>query len=673
MIVPLADFQIDLGTLVQRKGPFDPRVATQTCIAVIDAVDKPVSTSVVRTAAQPTERLRPEHVTLRQDGATVSVLVDMPAERGSSDGRLVRDVGSLLHLMLHGVIPWHADSFDATTSAAGLNANPADAVSLASTLPDALKRALDWSLAESSLEHTLREFRRRLSATELLQPGPLLLDLRSAAEDVDVRVRRVLAGRYQLLRVIGRGALGTVYEASVVATSAASPTAQQGTALTVGARVAVKVLEDTAGDTGDRRAHQDRRIARELRSFARIEHANVVAMLDVGFDENLAAHFLVMELLLGCDLATRLAKTGPLEPLEAIELFIQASRGLAAAHDAGLVHRDVKPANLFLHKPQGAAATIVKVCDFGLARAIQGSEETAATRSGVLLGSPAYMSPEQLRDPRKADERSDIWSLGVALYQLLSGELPWRASGPGPLLAAIAQRKIRRLTDVAPHVPPTLAAVVDRAMAGPRQERYRSMHEFGAALEQLRRTRTPRRRPMLWAIVAGLSLAIAWACSSWLVARNKSVSSAEGTASVMPVDAARAPSEDEADPSIGVASAILSKVAPRTGCSLGPQTLAFGVRGLTVKQLKARVEATGYRCVQANEGWPTAPDGGAELEFVDPNREDCELTVLLGHLQSVLEHADGKPAPIRAGDGLAFLLTAPDGCDLPPLSLLDDP
>jgi len=274
----------------------------------------------------------------------------------------------------------------------------------------------------------------------------------------------LVADRYRVVRLLGRGGMGEVYEA----------TAPDG------ARVAVKVIR---GDPASLDPELVRRFVREGRAVRSITNPHVVKVLDAGGGDR-ARPSLARELMSGVDLATLVEREGPLEPGAAARVCVQACEGIAAAHRRGIVHRDVKPSNLFLHV-EGDVVT-VKVCDFGIAKDAQhgGATSTDLTATGGFLGSPQYMSPEQIRDSKSVDARADVWSLGVALYQSLTGRLPW---GDGPstvaeLILKICAGEPAPLADVAPWVDARLAAVVARAMSKERAQRHADAAALAAEL-----------------------------------------------------------------------------------------------------------------------------------------------------------------------------------------------
>jgi serine/threonine protein kinase len=277
--------------------------------------------------------------------------------------------------------------------------------------------------------------------------------------------------RYTVVRLIGRGGMGAVYEVED----------------DIGARLAAKLISrGLAGENHPARL----RFAREAKAASAISSPNVVATYDAGDDHELGLPYIIMELLHGTDLSSVLKREGALEPQVAVRLVLQAARGIAAAHARNVVHRDVKPANLFLQVAENTGEVTVKVCDFGVAKRTRMDETLrrtsglSLTRTGGMLGSPMYMAPEQARNAKHVDERADIWSIAVVLWEALSGKRLWGAqTSLGELIVAICTEPLRRLEDVAPWVPRDLARLVHRGLDRDVSHRTPSMQAFIAALE----------------------------------------------------------------------------------------------------------------------------------------------------------------------------------------------
>jgi len=278
--------------------------------------------------------------------------------------------------------------------------------------------------------------------------------------DTPYQTGSVLAGKYRIERVLGAGAMGVVVAALH---------------LSLERRVAVKFLLPTAVKNPEAVA----RFTREGRAAAKIQSEHVAKVLDVGEVEG-GSPYIVMEYLEGCDLATVLEQHGPMPVGEAVDAVLQACEALAEAHALGIVHRDLKPANLFrTHRADGSPIT--KVLDFGLSKAHRPGE-LALTRSAATMGSPRYMSPEQIRSARDVDARSDIWALGVILYELLAGQAPFRGEGPTELAAKIIEDQPRSLREPRPDVAESLESVIFRCLAKSPAERWGDVAALARAL-----------------------------------------------------------------------------------------------------------------------------------------------------------------------------------------------
>ena len=271
----------------------------------------------------------------------------------------------------------------------------------------------------------------------------------------------VIAGKYRLEKVAGEGGMGIVYAAEH---------------LVLSQRVAVKVLLPDSV-TSDAVVE---RFSREARAAAKISSEHVARVLDAGSLSS-GAPFLVMEFLEGCDLEELVELQRTLPILEVVDYLLQALDGLAHAHAVGIVHRDLKPANLFLAiRPDGTNA--IKLLDFGISKSTKGRPDEKRLTGQHVLGSPVYMSPEQLRNATDIDPRADIWSVGVLAYELLAGHPPFDGDGVGEIFAAILEKSPIPLSEVSPSIPEGLSAIVTKCLRRDPAERWQDAGALARAL-----------------------------------------------------------------------------------------------------------------------------------------------------------------------------------------------
>jgi serine/threonine protein kinase len=273
---------------------------------------------------------------------------------------------------------------------------------------------------------------------------------------------RVIGDRYGVSRVIAEGGMGVVYEAEN---------------LSIGKLVAVKVLHPQHA--------QDREAASRLRHEARVAgtlgHPNICAVYDMGRLDD-GSPYLVLERLVGETLAQRITREHRIAPTDMVDILLQVLSALAAAHQRGVVHRDLKPDNIFLSHRDGMRP-VPKLLDFGISRA-EDIDDTMAQPmgDGVAAGTPFYMAPEQARGDRRIDGRVDLWSVGVVLYEGLTGERPFTAKNLNALMVAILHKPHRPLLELDPSLPPGLGRIVDKALAKRAEERFQSALDFQGSL-----------------------------------------------------------------------------------------------------------------------------------------------------------------------------------------------
>jgi serine/threonine-protein kinase len=283
--------------------------------------------------------------------------------------------------------------------------------------------------------------------------------------DSPVQEGQVLAGKYRVERVLGSGGMGVVVAAWH---------------LELEQRVAVKFLHPLALE----RADTAERFRREARSAAKIRSEHVARVIDVGIMEG-GIPYMVMEYLEGHDVSDEMAKVGMLPIEDAVDFVLQAIEALAEAHAAGIVHRDLKPANLFI-ATRADGTRIVKVLDFGISKSLLGSSasELSLTRTSVLIGSPLYMSPEQMRSAKDVDTRTDIWSLGVILYEMITGRPPYTGDSIPALCASLLNDVPQSMRTLRSDVPPELEDIIRHCLAKDRADRYGTVSELARALAQ---------------------------------------------------------------------------------------------------------------------------------------------------------------------------------------------
>jgi serine/threonine-protein kinase len=266
----------------------------------------------------------------------------------------------------------------------------------------------------------------------------------------------VILGKYRIENTLGFGGMGVVLRAHNIH---------------LDEPVAIKILRDDIQLDDE---HVER-FLREAKAAVRLKSEHVAKIRDVGTLEN-GRPYMVLELLEGLDLGRLLVDVDQVDPTRAVELLLQTCDAMAEAHANGIVHRDIKPTNLFLAKRRDGS-DLLKVLDFGISK-VQSGPEMSLTQTSSMLGTPAYMSPEQMRSARTVDPRSDIWALGTVLYELVEGHPPFEAQNFAELCVMVSTEPPTPMT-----VAPQLAAIVDRCLEKTVARRYQNVAELAADLE----------------------------------------------------------------------------------------------------------------------------------------------------------------------------------------------
>jgi eukaryotic-like serine/threonine-protein kinase len=286
---------------------------------------------------------------------------------------------------------------------------------------------------------------------------------------------QILEGKYRLGRLLGRGGMGSVF---------------LGEHTKIKRAVAIKVLHDEKADS-----ENTRRFEREAEAAGRIGSDHIVEVLDFGTTPD-GDRFMVMEYLDGETLKERLKRVRRLDPADAVPIIVQVLEGLSAAHAAEIIHRDLKPDNVFIAKSKAGRPDFVKIVDFGISKfnALTG-EAGMMTQTGAIMGTPYYMSPEQARATNEVDARSDLYSVGVVLYEVITGAVPFAATTLTELMFKIVFEDPPLPQTVVPSLDDDFAAIVVRSMSRDPGRRFQSAQEMQAALASWNASRGSRRAP----------------------------------------------------------------------------------------------------------------------------------------------------------------------------------
>lgn len=282
----------------------------------------------------------------------------------------------------------------------------------------------------------------------------------------------VIDSKYRLEAVIGEGGMSSIYRADH---------------LGLDRQVAIKVLHPSLADDPEAIA----RLRHEAKVVSTIGHANICEVFDLG-RTRAGSPYLVMELLVGQSLAERIKDKGAMHFVELAPLLKQVLAALQSAHDKGILHRDLKPENVFVEQPRHGGRPTAKLLDFGISKSMSYGfqEEQRLTHTGMVMGTPYYMAPEQARGDSGLDQRVDLWAVGVMMYEALTGRRPFVATNYNALLVKILTSRPRPAQKLVPSIPDIAADIIDKALSKLREDRFQSAREFLSAITHAQRVCT---------------------------------------------------------------------------------------------------------------------------------------------------------------------------------------
>ncbi len=274
---------------------------------------------------------------------------------------------------------------------------------------------------------------------------------------------QIVDNKYRIVRLIGEGGMGSVHE---------------GENTLIARRVAIKVMHAAA--TQNEQALL--RFEREAQAAGRIGSDHILEVLDLGRLDN-GDRYMVMEYLDGEPLSARIERLGKMTPEQIAPLMRQACKGLQAAHDAGIIHRDLKPDNIYVLREKAGQPDFVKIIDFGISKFSALGSDMNMTRTGAVMGTPYYMSPEQAKGSSQVDPRSDVYALGVIMYEAVTGHVPFDGNTFNELMFKIVLSEPPKLSEAVPDLDPNFAAIINKSMARELDDRYASATQLMHALD----------------------------------------------------------------------------------------------------------------------------------------------------------------------------------------------